>query len=233
MKQIPLTRGQFALVDDEDFDGLSKFKWHLRTVKDSDRMYAYRFDGDGGNGNKRPVAMHRQILSETRRNIDVDHEDRNGLNNQRSNLRLSTRSQNNANAAIPKDNKSGYKGVSFDKTRNLWKAGLASKNLGRFETKEDAARAYNKAAFDQFGKFARLNNVEPKFPAIEKPKTGRRNTSGYIGVSKDKKSAKWVSEITVNGDRLRLGRFNCPKDAALAYDEVAKKLRGHTAKLNF
>lgn len=233
MKKIPLTKGHFALVDDEDFEELSKYKWNLRTVKNSDRMYAYRAFFRNPNGKKSPVAMHRQILGETRRHIDVDHIDRNGINNQRSNLRISTRSQNNANATLPRDNKSGYKGVSFDKRRNLWKAAIASNCLGRFEEKEEAARAYNKAAFEMWGEFARLNDVFPQFPTVEKSKTSRNNTSGYIGVSRTKNTSKWCAEITVKYKKICIGSFDCPEEAARAYDEAAKRFRGDSAKTNF
>lgn len=97
---------------------------------------------------------------------DVDHRDTNRLNNRWSNLRAATRSQNIANCRTPKDNTSGIKGVTFDKTRQKWRAQIGigkcekgywyTKGLGRFDTKEQAAAAYQAEAMRRFGEFARL-----------------------------------------------------------------------------
>lgn len=157
MKQIPLSQGLFALVDDEDFEELSKYKWNPQ--KNGERIYAKRPGVNHNTGLRRPVFMHRHILGVTDRAIDVDHIDRNGLNNQKSNLRICTRSFNNANAKIPKDNTSGYKGVYFDKSRGLWHARISKIFLGRFKDKIDAAKAYNEAAKTLWGDFARINEL--------------------------------------------------------------------------
>ena len=93
--------------------------------------------------------------------FDIDHKDRNKQNNHPDNLRLATRSQNNYNATKRKRNTSGYKGVSFDKARGKWDARLNADSktyrLGRFDTAELAAAAYNEAARQLHGDFARLN----------------------------------------------------------------------------
>lgn len=96
---------------------------------------------------------------------DIDHKDTDRTNNRWSNLRLATRSQNIANARRARDNQSGFKGVSFDKSRNKWKAQIGmgksakgyygTKLIGRFNTKEEAAEAYRRAAESRFGEFAR------------------------------------------------------------------------------
>ncbi|MGN8022187.1 AP2 domain-containing protein [Phyllobacterium sp. 22229] len=104
--------------------------------------------------------MHRVILGITDERL-VDHVDRNGLNNRRSNLREANRTQNIANTGPYKGNISGFKGVSYDKERNLWKAQIRvegrSKCIGRFVTPEEAARAYDELAFAAWGEFAYLN----------------------------------------------------------------------------
>lgn len=105
--------------------------------------------------------MHRLILSAPK-NLEVDHKNGNTLDNRRSNLRLCTRSQNAAN--IPTNRaKSGLRGVYFSKQKNKWKAtiteGGREKHLGYFLDKESAARAYDKAAEESFGDFARLNGL--------------------------------------------------------------------------
>jgi len=159
MKQIPLTRGYFALVDDEDYDSLIKFKWNCQVVKGSDRLYAYRANKNEITGRRVPVSMHRQIMGVTDPKVDVDHWDTYGLNNQKHNLRVCSRSQNNGNMRRPKDNTSGYKGVSFDKKRRLWRAYLKGRSLGRFSEIGEAALAYNAAAIGLWGEYARLNDV--------------------------------------------------------------------------
>ena len=91
----------------------------------------------------------------------VDHINSDSLDNRRSNLRVCTVSQNNMNSAIGRNNKSGYKGVSWDKTNKKWRAGIKAKgksvSLGSFNSKKDAARAYNEAAKKAYGEFAKLN----------------------------------------------------------------------------
>lgn len=158
MKQIKLTRGKFAIVDDEDFEELAKHKWNCQITKTEGRNYAYRV-GVRPDGGKTTVRMHRQIIGESAKGMDIDHIDGDGLNNQKSNLRPCTRSQNNGNARMPRNNKSGFKGVSFDKNRGLWVAQADGKHAGRHTSKEDAARAYNKKAFEIWGEFARLNDI--------------------------------------------------------------------------
>jgi len=154
MKLIPLTQGYFAKVDDSDFEWLSQWKWRINKV--GARIYATRtIETENG---RRGLTMHRQILGETDRHIDVDHGDGDQLNNQRYNLRRATRTQNNANQKISVRNSSGYKGVCFCKERRKWVASVASKHIGRFENIEDAAKAYNKAAKELWGEFSRPND---------------------------------------------------------------------------
>lgn len=91
---------------------------------------------------------------------EVDHKDCDPLNNRWVNLRLATRSQNNANVRAKRHNTSGHKGVSWDRDRKLWRAQICVEKkrmmLGRFERVEDAARAYIESAERHFGEFARI-----------------------------------------------------------------------------
>lgn len=156
MKTIKLTKGKVCLVDDEDFENLNQYKWHLCS--------GYAARSVGYKDNKHMLYMHRVILNITNSKIYVDHKDSNKLNNTKSNLRTCTQSQNGANARTPSMKKtSKYKGVYFDKSRKKWTARIKvkyiGKFLGRYDTELEAAKAYNKAAFEIFGEFARLNKV--------------------------------------------------------------------------
>lgn len=154
MKEIKLTQGKFAQVDDSDYDFLNQFKWYAQ--KDRRTYYAVR-----RNGNKRDK-MHRVILN---LNYDdnrlPDHLDGDGLNNQRYNLRIADHSQNCANRKSLQISISKYKGVSPSKKR--WRADITKdgvhKYIGSFKNEVDAALAYNNEAKRLHGEFAQLNEV--------------------------------------------------------------------------
>lgn len=150
MRRIPLTQGKFSIVDDEDFEEMSKFKWCLS----GDKRYAAGWVGG------RMTYMHR-VLTGNDKTKKTDHINRNGLDNRRSNLRLVTNSQNSMNRNSGSNNTSGYKGVTWDKTHNKWKAYIRidgrQKNLGFFSNKSDSVLAYDKAAKKYFGEFAKTN----------------------------------------------------------------------------
>lgn len=158
MKEIPLTQGMVALVDDEDFERLARFKWRAqRCSRRPSSFYATRWDKQPGGG-RLVVKMHRDILAADA-GAEVDHRDGNGLNNTRANLRLATHSQNQHNARLRKDNKSGYKGVSWRESRQRFQAAIALGGkqvfLGHFRTAEEAHAAYCKAAEKYHGAFRR------------------------------------------------------------------------------
>lgn len=155
MKTIPLTQGKFALVDDEDFERVSRHKWFAR--KTGGLWYAVRSVWGG----EPPLQyMHAFIYGEAH-GLQIDHRDGNGLNNQGANLRAATSSQNHANQRLSLRNTSGYKGVTFVAKLGKWQAQTKANRrpfyLGIYDTPEDAARAYDGAAEVLFGEFARLN----------------------------------------------------------------------------
>lgn len=155
MKKILLSQGKFSLVDDEDFEWLNQWKWSYASVG-----YAYRVIQKS---NKRTqILMHRLIMN-TPENLETDHKDLNKLNNQRSNLRTCTSAQNRRNTGIKRNNKSGYKGVSWDKGVKKWRAQIKFKEnklyIGIFDNPIDAASAYNGMATKYFGEFAYLNKL--------------------------------------------------------------------------
>lgn len=156
MKIIPLTQGQFAQVDDEDFEWLTKWDWGVSRNRKNGHIYAMR---SFGYPKRVSIRMHREILNITDKNIQVDHIDHNTLNNQRYNLRKSTHAENQQNRTSYKGSSSIYLGVSWSKEKCKWEANIKTKFLGYFISELEAAIAYNKEAHKIYGDFANLNKV--------------------------------------------------------------------------
>jgi hypothetical protein len=158
MKEIQLTKGYVALVDDEDYEWLSKYKWGVSVSK-----YGYIRAKKGKTKSCKYQKMHRMILGITDPTIFVDHIDRNPLNNCRSNLRIATKGQNNMNVNSRKNSTSKFVGVHWDKARKRWRAAVVNNAksfyVGRFKNEEDAALAYNERAILLHGEFANLNQI--------------------------------------------------------------------------
>lgn len=155
MKEIPLTQGQVALVDDDDYDYLVQWKWYA--LKDKATYYARRAV-EKGDGTQIAIIMHRLIM-DTPKDMEVDHIDHNGLNNQKSNLRNCTKQQNSRNKQSHGYSK--YIGISLNKVTNKFQARIIvngkSIALGCYLKEDEAARAYDNAAKIYFGEFANLN----------------------------------------------------------------------------
>ena len=153
MKFIKLTKGKKVKVDDDDFLILSKHKWYFDRYAKRDTKI---------DGKKVQIRMHRQIL-DIKKGFFTDHINGDVLDNRKSNLRICNKVQNGANRVRYRNNKSGFKGVYWDKERNLFAANLRFQgktiHLGRFKNNKDAAIAYNREAKISFGEFALLNKV--------------------------------------------------------------------------
>jgi len=156
MKIITLTRDKVALIDDEDFSLVTRYTW--RAVSMGNMWYAH--SGDSRDGDF--VTMHQLIFGDLP-GFEIDHKDRDGLNNQRYNLRHATHAQNNANKPAQSNNNSGYKGVSWHRKARKWMAQLNVNGqhfyLGLHDTPKQAALVYNQKAKELLGDFAYLNNV--------------------------------------------------------------------------
>ncbi len=160
MKEIPLTQGQVALVDDEDYDYLMQWKWCAMYDPTICNYYAVRNTArsEWVNGKSRLIYMHKVILGNP--DTQVDHRNVNTLDNRNENLRIATASNNQQNKRKYKNNTSGYKGVVYAKRRGKWQAVIKingkAKFLGYFATPESAFAAYTKAALELHCEFARL-----------------------------------------------------------------------------
>jgi len=153
MKCIELTRGMVAIVDDDVFAELAQYRWCF------DGNYAVRRK-KFPDGKSRKVYLHREIMGSPE-GKEIDHKNRNKMDNRRENLRVCTSSQNHFNLTKFPSNKSGYKGVHFSKQNQNWVAQISCegkvKHLGSFQTAEEASRAYNTAALQLHGEFANTN----------------------------------------------------------------------------
>ena len=139
------------MVDDEDYNYLSQFNWQV------DKHNVVRFHNKNGSS-----LIHRLIMKPPD-DMEIDHIDGNRLNNQKSNLRLANSSQNKCNRGARKDNKSGYKGVSWHKQRNKWTARIKHDgkylHLGLHEDIKEAVLAYNNASKKYHKEFAFINVI--------------------------------------------------------------------------
>jgi hypothetical protein len=161
MREIPLSQGKVALVDDEDYERLTALgNWHA--IRGHKTFYAVRnAPSDLTKSGTTTQGMHQVVLGDTQ----VDHVNGSGLDNRRENLRRADKSQNNMNRGRQSNNTSGHKGVTRD--RDKWKAQIGIPSavlgkkrmlyLGRFDQLEDAAEAYRAAAEKYHGDFARTD----------------------------------------------------------------------------
>lgn len=222
-KQIPLRgkygNGKFAVVDDDDYDRLVKYSWHCTP-------YGY---ASGGARAQRELGHHfmHRILCCPPDGMYPDHINGNTLDNRKENLRPVTPSQNLMNTGIRKNKVSKYKGVWWNDLLKWWYAAISKDgetfNLGVFRTQRDAAIAYNNAATEMFGEYARLNDI-PEHDPDDKPfmriRPKRGGKSQYTGVTVH--YGGWHAYIKPeNAPLIHLGTYPSEKLAALIYDAAA------------
>ena len=163
MRIIPLSEELTTIVDDDEFHLLSSYQWSANQTE-SGHVYAVRWDGF------KAVKMHREIMGAAHGDgLIVDHIDGNTLNNQKSNLRLCTQSENTQNSRKQKTSTSKYKGAQ--KCKDGWQASITKngvkKYLGCYKTQIAAACVYNRSARILFGEFANVSEIPEENKVIE------------------------------------------------------------------
>lgn len=237
MKEIELTKGYRAIVDDKDYEWINSFNWYCLGGK-----YAVRKTRREG-----AILMHRLILGASKQE-QVDHVNRNGLDNRRANLRLCNSSQNMMNKK-PKNSLSKYKGLS--KNNSSSKAGWLVQvckdykvyNIGVFQSEIEAAKNYDKAVlYYHDNNFVYLNFPEliqeyKKYPYFSNKAfkiDSRQTSSMFRGVCKRKLRKSWSAQLSINNKVINIGHFENESDAARAYDKyVIDNNLLFNRKLNF
>lgn len=168
MRQIPLSQDRVVFVDDGDYELLNRHKWFAGKSR-GDNKYAARSVASRSEGKSKTatILMHRIILDlQPGDKRECDHIDGDGLNNQRSNLRICTRRQNSRNQKKQKGSTSKYKGIYWNRRECRWMSRIRVDGtliyLGMFDSEADAALAYNDAATKYFKEFALLNTIKER-----------------------------------------------------------------------
>lgn len=150
------------MIDDEDAGIVCQYKWYASYAKGNQSFYA-KTTVKKSNGNRTSMFMHRILIAVLGGQF-IDHANGDTLDNRKTNLRVCSRKENNRNRKLQRTNTTGYKGLKWHSRLSKWEARIGVdgkyKYLGLFKEKEDAARAYDKAAVEHYGEYAHLNTYE-------------------------------------------------------------------------
>jgi hypothetical protein len=232
VKRIDLNQGKFVLVDDEDYQYINQWNW---TYNPHGGGYASRTDRS--QPRQKTILMHRELMK-AKKGQQVDHINRNRLDNRRSNLRICTPGDNSRNAGKRKDGISKYKGVYKREDNGYFVAHIQFNQkrlfLGYYTDELNAAYYYNQKATELFREYAYLNELPEGFKPTEpyKPNLARGKHSEYRGVTYSKKEKKFRAYIQHEGKRINIGGFMTDRIAAEMYNTYAIELHGENAILN-
>jgi len=153
MKEIKLTQGKVAFVDDEDYERINRFKWYAHNCGNT--FYATRHKKNS----TKLIRMHQEVMQRLSIQAEIDHKNGNGLDNRKYNLRLCTHHQNQSNRHKSSKGTSIYRGVHKKTNQRKWRVRIGKEgcHLGYYDDEIQAAKVYDTAAFARYGEFAQLN----------------------------------------------------------------------------
>ena len=208
-KEIPLTQGKVALVDDEDYPELSKYNWYADKIGNS--FYAVRMAPKHPLENRSTILMHR-VIAGTPSGLDTDHINGDGLDNRKENLRIVTHRKNLQNLHHGK-NTSRHPGICWNKSNKKWQAAITIDGkkycLGYFDDEEIAASVYNescKSPTETIKQFEHARKVRHSL-----------KTSKFLGVYWNELRLKWHATIRFRGKNCHLGYYDNEGIAAQRY----------------
>jgi hypothetical protein len=224
--EIKLTQGLSVIIDACDYEKVSQYKWHAEFLGNNNYCYARTKTKDGR------ILMHR-LISGAKKGDIVDHANHLTLDNRRENIRICTRQQNAINRNSHKLSSSKYKGVHFEKETSKWSATIKtnnkSKRIGRFNTEEEAAIAYDQYARKIHGEFVCLNfpeeNEQSALMNVSYHPTKRKQSSDHKGVCFHKQKGKYTARVTDKDSkkRISIGLFANEIDAVYAIERYKNK----------
>ena len=240
-KEIELQNGMKAIVDDEDYERVNQYNWYV-TGKTKPQVIRTIEN----NGNKTSVFLSHFILNHQlqEKTECILFKNGNNLDFQKDNLITANRQISARKAKSKRDSLSKYKGVSWENYTKKWRAKLTVNgqtiSIGRFNSEDEAALAYNETVVRILGVQAHLNIIgeDNRADTLILPKVlNKRNpniskTSTYRGVGVKKSTGKFESRIQKDGKQMCIGIFDTEIEAAKAYNEKAKELFGDKAILN-
>ena len=222
-------KGIDVLVDDDDVERVLAHGWCPHRSAQSGVYFCASITAISN----KPVSLHRFIMKlSPKDNKVVDHINGDTLDNRKENLRICTTKGNNRNSSTPRNNTSGYKGVT--KRGKLYmayiKVNYKQIRLNSWSTIEDAARMYDIAALYYFGEFAKTNFPKDEYTGMDIRKEMQtrirrlptKNTSGTVGVYFRKDTRKWAAQIAFTDHVQTLGSFSSKKEAISARREAER-----------
>lgn len=229
VSEIPLTKGLVALVDADLHPILSRYLWQADSGG-----YARRTAGRSAGATRSQIWMHREVLRLHGIGIPPglvpDHRNRNRADNRLENLRFLDRSTQNRNQRLRCTNTSGYRGVSWHEASGKWRAVLRVHNkdhyLGIYSTPEAAFAAYEQARASM-GLLSADDAPAPLVPVSDAASLARphmiTNTSGYRGVTWDKRKSAWKAQFEISGTCHNLGYYATSEEASIVYQEAFQR----------
>lgn len=239
IKKISLSKGYYALIDEEMVTELSKYSWHVSGEKDG----YYAKTDFWNSGDRKSIYMHRFVyekyFGEIPKDMFIDHKNRNRLDNRISNLRLATKSENTYNRRRQNNNNSSkYKGVYLNKQSGSYVAYVSLNGkrttIGSYNNEIACANAYNHYAKNMYGEFAFLNDVP--YMSEDEVLKYQKNTScknKYKGIVKRKDTGKYrIILYDLDGKKINLGQCNTENEALAVRNNYLMKNKHLFAKYN-